>query len=192
MTNGIILRYAKTIRPISLEDTICTGQLDTSSINGIYNRGTGSISRECDYQWNGITISMYAWVNGQERYINQHDLPPPVDNELYYGDIIVIKHDNGVMGDLSVDEYNKFYEDSFGGFDDILSDESVSSDESPTQSDIDFIVSDHESDEGNSSDEEEAMSDSPEESDSGGFNSDELTGSSTESLKLTQTDTDNC
>ena len=188
MTNGIILRYGKTIQSISLADTICTGQLDTSSINNIYNRGTGSISRECDYQWNDMTISVYAWVNGQEKYINQHDLPPPVDNELYYGDIIVIKHDNGVVGDLSVDEYNKFYEDAFGGFDDILSNESVSSDESPTQSDIDFIVSDHESDRCNSSDEDEAISDSSEESDSDEFNSDDLTGSSTESLKLAQTD----
>ena len=112
---------------------------------------------------------MYCWSEGSESKINKHDLPPPIDNELYYGDILVLRHENGNLLDLSKDSYNKFYEDAFGGFEDIEDDEELSSEEEPTQSDIDFIASEGEvsseeeySDEEES--EEEAVSESEEES----------------------------
>lgn len=183
MTKGIILQYGKTIKPIIFGEDICTAQLDVTSIDKVYNFGKDNISRECDYQWNDVTISMYAWTNGREKYINQHDLPPPIDTQLYYGDIIVIKHTNGVVDDLTEEEYNTFYEDSFGGFEDIVSNEEISSDEEPTQSDIDFIVSDHESCDMESSSEEEAPSDDSIDSEEEDFNSDDLGESSSELSK---------
>ena len=145
---------------------MCTGQLDISIVNGIKSKGHDHIARECDYEWNNNLISMYCWTEGSESKINKHDLPPPVDNELYYGDILVLRHDNGNLIDLSKDNYNQFYEDAFGGFEDIEEEEEVSSDEEPTQSDIDFIASEGEvSDEDYSEgEEEEAVSESEEES----------------------------
>ena len=163
---AILLRDNKSIKEILVPNSLCTGQLDISAVSGIKSKGHDNIERECDYEWNDNLISMYCWSEGSESKINKHDLPPPVDNELYYGDILVLRHDNGNLIDLSKDNYNQFYEDAFGGFEDIEEEEEVSSDEEPTQSDIDFIASEGEvSDEDYSEgEEEEAVSESEEES----------------------------
>lgn len=163
---AILLRNNKSIKEILVPNSLCTGQLDISAVSGIKSKGHDNIERECDYEWNNNLISMYCWSEGSESKINKHDLPPPVDNELYYGDILVLRHDNGNLIDLSKDNYNQFYEDAFGGFEDIEEEEEVSSDEEPTQSDIDFIASEGEvSDEDYSEgEEEEAVSESEEES----------------------------
>tara|TARA_Y100000389_G_scaffold205017_1_gene262018 strand:+ start:4581 stop:5231 length:651 start_codon:yes stop_codon:yes gene_type:complete len=166
---AIVLRDNKSIKEILVPDSLCTGQLDISVVTGIKSKGHDNIERECDYEWNDNLISMYCWSEGSESKINKHDLPPPVDNELYYGDILVLRHNNGNLLDLSKDNYNQFYEDAFGGFEDIEEEEEVSSDEEPTQSDLDFIASEGElSDEdytdGAEDESEEAVSDSEEES----------------------------
>ena len=166
---AIILRDNKSVKEILVPDSLCTGQLDISVVQGIKSKGHDDIERECDYEWNNDVISMYCWSEGSESKINKHDLPPPIDNELYYGDILVLRHENGNLLDLSKDSYNKFYEDAFGGFEDIEDDEELSSEEEPTQSDIDFIASDGEvSSEEEYTDgeesEEEAVSESEEES----------------------------
>lgn len=166
---AIILRDNKSVKEILVPDSLCTGQLDISVVQGIKSKGHDDIERECDYEWNNDVISMYCWSEGSESKINKHDLPPPIDNELYYGDILVLRHENGNLLDLSKDSYNKFYEDAFGGFEDIEDDEELSSEEEPTQSDIDFIASEGEvSSEAEYTDEEEseeeAVSESEEES----------------------------
>ena len=163
---AIVLRDNKSIKEILVPDSLCTGQLDISIVNGIKSKGHDHIARECDYEWNNNLISMYCWSEGSESKINKHDLPPPIDNELFYGDILVLHHENGNLLDLSKDNYNKFYEDAFGGFEDIQDEEELSSEDEPTQSDIDFIASEGEvSDEDYSEgEEEEAVSESEEES----------------------------
>lgn len=163
---AILLRDNKSVREILVPDSICTGQLDISVVNGIKSKGQDDIERECDFEWNNNLISMYCWSEGSESKINKHDLPPPIDNQLYYGDILVLRHNNGNLIDLSKDNYNQFYEDAFGGFEDIEEDEEISSDEDPTQSDIDFIASEGEPTDddysGEDESEEEALSESDE------------------------------
>lgn len=163
---AILLRDNKSIKEILVPNSLCTGQLDISVVSGIKSKGHNNIERECDYEWNDNLISMYCWTDGSESKINKHDLPPPIDNELYYGDILVLMHNEGNLLDLSKDSYNKFYEDAFGGFEDIEEEEEVSSEEEPTQSDLDFIASEGEiSDEDyTDGEEEEAVSESDEDS----------------------------
>ena len=84
---------------------------------------------------------------------------------MYYGDILVLRHNNGNLIDLSKDNYNQFYEDAFGGFEDIEEDEEISSDEDPTQSDIDFIASEGEPTDDDYSEEEESEEEALSESD---------------------------
>lgn len=162
---AILLRDNKSVREILVPDSICTGQLDISVVNGIKSKGHDDIERECDFEWNNNLISMYCWSEGSESKINKHDLPPPIDNELYYGDILVLRHNNGNLIDLSKDNYNQFYEDAFGGFEDIEEDEEISSDEDPTQSDIDFIASEGEPTDDDYSEEEESEEEALSESD---------------------------
>lgn len=161
--NAIVLRYNKSIHEILIPSVLCTGQLDVNLVTGIKSKGHGNIERECDFEWDNHLVSVYAWTDGSESKINRHDLPPPIDNVLYYGDILLVKHENGKLKDFSKTDYNKFYEDAFGGFDDIVSEEE-SSEEDPTQSDIDFIASDSDVSEDEISSEEEGLSSSLSES----------------------------
>ena len=72
-------------------------------------------------------VSLYARDTGKATTENKYDLPPPVDNILYYGCLALVAHNiesieegngNGMVN-LSVEEWNLFYEDLFGGFENL-------------------------------------------------------------------------
>lgn len=56
---------------------------------------------------------------------NKYDLPPPVDNILFFGKIALV-HDEE---DLSIELWTKIYNHLFGGFFDLEQEEELSDDE---------------------------------------------------------------
>jgi len=82
---------------------------------------------------NELYISIFSKDVGRANSENKYELPPPIDKELYYGSLVVVKHSeekltNDNAEDLSITEWNGFYEKLFGGFED-LNDESYSEEE---------------------------------------------------------------
>lgn len=78
--------------------------------------------------------SVYAKDNGRANSENKYDLPPPVDEELYFSTMTIIKHTepevtNVTITDLVKSEWNKVYEKLFGGFEDLDHSEELSDDE---------------------------------------------------------------
>ena len=78
-------------------------------------------------------ISLYAKNNGRANSENKYDFPPPCDNLLFFGNVLLVKHENeeienGEFMDLSKSEWDIFYEKCFGGFES-LGDEDSSEDE---------------------------------------------------------------
>jgi hypothetical protein len=68
---------------------------------------------------NNLKVLIYGLESGLEKDINKHELPEPLENSLLYGDIIVqMKVDNELV-DFDKEDYNEFYEEMFGGFEDI-------------------------------------------------------------------------
>lgn len=66
------------------------------------------------------SVSLYARDIGKANTENKYDLPPPIDNILYFGCItLVAKDGDGEYIDLSLEEWEKFYEDLFGGFENL-------------------------------------------------------------------------
>ena len=79
-------------------------------------------------------ISLYAKDKGRANSENKYDLPPPLDNALYYGFLLLIKHNEEHLTDenalnLTLDEWEKFYEHLFGGFEDLNAEDSYSEEE---------------------------------------------------------------
>ena len=79
---------------------------------------------------------MYHFLQRQGRATseNKYDLPPPIDKELYFGSMILVKHcyndlTNETAEDFSLEEWNKLYEKLFGGFEDLGDDDSYSEEE---------------------------------------------------------------
>jgi len=66
------------------------------------------------------TVSLYARNVGKANTENKYDFPPPVDTILFFGScVLVAKSNEDNYVDLSLDEWNKCYEDLFGGFENL-------------------------------------------------------------------------
>ena len=66
------------------------------------------------------TVSLYARNTGNANTENKYDFPPPVDNLLNFGCCcLVARNEMGDYVDLSVEDWNKFYEELFGGFENL-------------------------------------------------------------------------
>ena len=80
-------------------------------------------------------ISIFAKNKGRANSENKYELPPPLDNDLYFGSILVVLHEEKDkyeledLLDLSVEKWEKFYEKLFGGFEDLGEEDSYSSEE---------------------------------------------------------------
>lgn len=80
-------------------------------------------------------VHLYGKTNGRANTVNKFELPPPVDNTLYYGSILVLSTEKKVLEINDVNIYTKEkwridYEYLMGGFEDIVNtDNETDSDE---------------------------------------------------------------
>ena len=64
-------------------------------------------------------VSIYARNKGKAGNENKYDLPPPIDNSLFFGSIAIValdSKDNSIAVDLTRETWTKIYEKLFGGF----------------------------------------------------------------------------
>ena len=147
-------------------------------------------------QW----ISLYAKDKGRANSENKYDLPPPIDSNLYFGTMILIKHKNkkpknNEVLDFTKEEWLQLYEKLFGGFEDLGDEDSYSEedeeipDELKTkhgylkdgfvvssegdEEDEDYVPNDEE-EEDEDEDDVDGVSDSDEEADYGGETEEEM------------------
>ena len=78
-------------------------------------------------------VSVYSKNTGRANTENKYELPPPVDSDLYFGRLVIIKHskedpDLETCKNLTTEEWKKIYETLMGGFED-LDDEEESEEE---------------------------------------------------------------
>lgn len=73
-------------------------------------------SWEVDVDDKTYNISLFAKTAGKAGQENKYELPPPVDDILYFGKSILINEDGT---DLTLRMWNKIYEALFGGFEDL-------------------------------------------------------------------------
>lgn len=110
-----------------------TGQLKCSSVkiqilSDIYKKcgfiNNKNFKKRHTWQEKENYFSIYAKDNGKAGSENKYELPPPLDEKLYFGTMIILKHNSKDISlnsllDLKLDEYNSLYEKLYGGFDDL-------------------------------------------------------------------------
>ena len=79
-------------------------------------------------------VSIFAKNSGRANNENSYELPPPIDSQLYFGKLIIVKHSeedikNDNVIDLTLEEWEKIYEKLFGGFEDLGEEDSYSEEE---------------------------------------------------------------
>tara|TARA_B100001093_G_scaffold516840_1_gene596658 strand:+ start:3399 stop:4100 length:702 start_codon:yes stop_codon:yes gene_type:complete len=118
-----------------------TGTLKNSSVklnnvNELYKKclfsSNKNFSKRHTWTINNNKYSIFAKSSGKSGNENKYELPPPIDNQLYFGTMVAVKHvdDNFEnMLDLTLTEWDVVYEELFGGFEDIENDEEESQEE---------------------------------------------------------------
>ena len=117
------------INPLRLEDCVD-------------NKGTNDIEQLHIFHYENLKVIYYGWTEGKEEDINQHELPEPIDNQLYYGDIIVLLRENNELINFPIEDYEEFYEYIFDGFDSCESDGDEILDEDEYDYSDGFIIKD--------------------------------------------------
>ena len=69
-------------------------------------------------------VKVYGKTTGRANSENKYDLPPPIDNTLFFGNCIITAYIKGPTGDPQITElklalWTKIYEKLFGGFEDL-------------------------------------------------------------------------
>ena len=81
-----------------------------------------------------LFVSLFAKDKGRANSENKYDLPPPLDNKLYFGSIVLVKHKDKTLSnenvkDVSINDWKNLYEKLFGGFEDLNGDNDSYSEE---------------------------------------------------------------
>ena len=96
------------------------------------------------WKFNDFFISIFAKDSGRANTENKYEMPPPVDKNLFFGNILACSHKekeltNDNIKNLSKVEWNNFYEKQLGGFEDLEEDSERSNDEDDEEYDSDMI-----------------------------------------------------
>ena len=184
---------------ISKSSSVKTENIKNFNIDDLYKKC--KFRKKDDFKlrhtWNykNNYYSIFSKNKGRANSENKYDLPPPLDNELYFGSMIVIKHTNKIpknnqVVDIDDKEWLKLYEHLFGGFEDLGDEDSLSEEEdipdelktkhgylkdgfvvsSDAEDDDDDYVRNDDDDE----EEEDNVSETDEEADYGGETDDEM------------------
>jgi transcription elongation factor S-II len=84
------------------------------------------------YEYETYILYLFGYKDGKAGTENKHEMPPPYDNLIAFGDILLIasqERDWQKPCDFTIAQYNKFYESSFGGFESVNGDEESTADE---------------------------------------------------------------
>jgi hypothetical protein len=103
------------------------------------------------YSWNGKKLQVWGWQEGKAGTENKHELPPPLDEGLLFGDALVAI-ESGM--DFTVDDWNVFYDSAFGGFEDIDGSDDDDEDEEVEDAEDESATSAEESEESDAEEEE--------------------------------------
>ena len=72
-----------------------------------------------DFSVNGHNYIVYGKTKGNANHENKYELPPPIDKDLYFGSLCILKKSTDDYEDLHHSEWEEVYEQLFGGFEDI-------------------------------------------------------------------------
>lgn len=65
------------------------------------------------------SVSVHARTIGKAGMENKYEMPPPVDNELYFGKIGIILMRDSTLDNLSITHWKEIYNKLYGGFEDL-------------------------------------------------------------------------
>lgn len=92
------------------------------------------------------TIAICGTTTGRAKTENKHELPPPLDKKLFFGNVYVFKtKKDGSILEFSVNDYKRWLKKAFLGFEILGDEDSERSEDSESEGSLcEFIVNDEE------------------------------------------------
>jgi hypothetical protein len=75
------------------------------------------------WKWNNMFVHLFAYKTGKAGTENKHELPPPHDTILLFGEALLCATLNNVLVSFGAAEYKTFYNDINKGFEDLDSED---------------------------------------------------------------------
>jgi DNA-directed RNA polymerase subunit M/transcription elongation factor TFIIS len=92
------------------------------------------------YKYKTLILTLFGYSKGKAGTENKHELPPPLDNNLYFGDIVLVAStapaNYSKPTTFKSEDYETFYTKMFGGFEDLDSDEDEDSEEEEEEEEV--------------------------------------------------------
>lgn len=112
---------------------------DTPAFTCLTKKGTDNLERLHEWLLFDETIILFGWRNGEAGSENKHEMPPPIDIELYFGDLLILRvNGNGILDDFSEPLYESFLTHMMGGFSDLDDSDGEEEEEDPPLEDNDY------------------------------------------------------
>jgi len=71
------------------------------------------------YKYEEMTLYLFGYKTGRANTENKHELPPPHDKILLFGDAVLIAAQGSTVANFDSKQYKVFYKKAFGGFEDL-------------------------------------------------------------------------
>lgn len=69
------------------------------------------------------SYTVFGSKKGKANYENKYEFPPPIDNLLLFNSCVIVKTKGDVYYDLIMEEWLQVYENLYGGFEDLTSED---------------------------------------------------------------------
>jgi hypothetical protein len=117
-----------------------------------------------EYDYGELTLQVWGWKEGKAGTENKHELPPPLDGGLLFGDAVVaaVATEDEASHNMTVAQWEKFYTEAFKGFEDLGSDSDSDSD-SDSEASLESESGDDANDDDGDAEEEDEDSEASEE-----------------------------
>ena len=124
MTKAVVINKNGDIEEVTLKDDNKDNYYKLCKFrkpDGFEKQTTWNINAKIKGEKVKYQIELWARDNGKANTENKYDFPPPVDNDLFFGNCLLVNYDmeNNTHKDISKPEWKAIYEKLFGGFEDL-------------------------------------------------------------------------
>ena len=130
MFTGVLIRCSDIVETIVIDSKNIESSIKIKGKNGLKCITIWEIDEDTEYL-------LYGYEQGSHTIVNKHEIPTPVELNLFYGDLLVVAKNNDKIKSMVKNDYFIFYDKCFGGFE-TLGEEDSESDYDYENDDYDY------------------------------------------------------
>ena len=128
-TYCLVLQTKGTTRNAQLTDAVLAEGKPSAAGAGAILRRTTAPDAIGTYKYGPTMLHLFGYKTGKAGTENKHELPPPHDKVLLFGEAVLFAVTGGKFTSFNDTEYKKWYNAALGGFEDLGDEDSDTDDE---------------------------------------------------------------